>query len=71
MNDNINHDLYEARIKIGEEIIFKTTGKKLNDLKIALAAHCELESSGAVGEIIELGTNEVVYSCRKQTIIDE
>ena len=71
MNDNTNHDLYEARIKIGKEIIFTTTGKDLNDLKITLAAHCELEKSGAEGEIIELGTNEIVYSCRKQTIIDE
>ncbi|HAT8564436.1 TPA: hypothetical protein JA969_12450 [Legionella pneumophila] len=70
MND-INHVLYEARKKIGKVIIFKATGKELNDLKITLATDCELERSGAEGEIIELGTKEVVYSCRKQTIIDE
>ena len=47
MNDNINHDLYEAQIKIGNKIVFKTTGKELNDLIVTLAAHCELEHSGA------------------------
>ncbi len=71
MNDNIKHDLYEAQIKIGNKIVFKTTGKELNDLIVTLAAHCELEHSGAEGEIIKLGTNEIVYHCRKQTIVDD
>ncbi|MCL9684948.1 hypothetical protein [Legionella maioricensis] len=57
---------YEAKIKIGDEVISKTTGDSISDLQVFLIGQCEMEKSGAEGEIVEIGTGEVVYRCRKQ-----
>jgi hypothetical protein len=66
MNAAVDHHLYEAKIKIGNEIISQTTGDSISDLQIFLIGHCETEKSGAEGEIVEISTGEVVYRCRKQ-----
>ena len=62
---------YEARIKMEDKIIFKTTGENLDKLKVILSDRCELEHSGVEGEIIELATGKIVYKFHKQTIIDK
>lgn len=62
---------YEAQIKIGDKILSKSTGNSVSELQVFLSGRCELEQSGAEGQIIELSTGKVIYSCRKQTIIDQ
>lgn len=64
-------DIYEARVKIGNNIISKITGIKVDPLKVHLSVQCDLESSGANGEIIDLITGKIIYRCRKQTIVDK
>ncbi|KGP63678.1 hypothetical protein EP47_04750 [Legionella norrlandica] len=71
MSSNESQCLYEARIRIEDVIIFKVAGNDTNGLKVLLSAKCELEKSGAEGEIIEISTGEIIYRCRKQTTIDE
>lgn len=48
MNTNANNDLYEARLRIGDTIIFKVSGQVLGDLQITLTSQCEIEQSGLV-----------------------
>lgn len=62
---------YEARVKIENIIISKTTGGNVDALKVYLSEKCDLEHSGAEGEIIELTTGKIIYKCHKQTIIDK
>ncbi|HHF7365174.1 TPA: hypothetical protein ACPSKY_000267 [Legionella bozemanae] len=64
-------NLYEARVKIGNHIISKIRGIKADALKVYLSVQCDLESSGAKGELIDLGTGKIIYACRKQTIVDK
>ncbi len=64
-------DNYEARVKIGNHTISKITGKVLHELKVRLILLCDLESSGARGELIELATDNVIYRCHKQTLVDK
>lgn len=64
-------DIYEARVKIGNLIISKIRGIKADALKVYLSVQCDLESSGAKGELIDLVTGRVIYSCRKQTLVDK
>ncbi|KTD72790.1 hypothetical protein Ltuc_0637 [Legionella tucsonensis] len=64
-------NLYEARVKIGNHIISKITGIKADPLKVYLSVQCDLESSGAKGELIDLITGRIIYACRKQTIVDK
>lgn len=71
MNSPIEKDPYEAIIKIEDMVISKTTGKNIEVLKIHLSNECDLEHSGAEGEIIELATGKIIYRCHKQTIIDK
>jgi hypothetical protein len=71
MNKTADQPLYEAKIRIGNKIISTVTGNSISDLRVFLSGKCELEKSGAKGEIIELSTGEVVYRCNRQTIIDE
>ncbi|BCA96573.1 hypothetical protein TUM19329_29340 [Legionella antarctica] len=67
MNTVTEQHPYQAKIKIGDEIISQTTGDCISDLQIFLIGQCELEKSGAEGEIVEISTGEVVYRCRKQS----
>ncbi len=67
MNTAAEQHTYEARIKIGGEVISQTTGDSISDLQVFLIGQCELEKSGAEGEIVEISTGEVVYRCRKQS----
>ncbi|KTD01802.1 hypothetical protein OQJ19_12470 [Fluoribacter gormanii] len=71
MNSAKEKDPYEARIKIEEKIISSTTGSNIESLMILLTEKCDLEHSGAEGEIIEIATGKVIYRCHKQTIIDQ
>ena len=71
MNSIKENKRYEARVKIENQIVFKTTGRNLNNLKIKLSEKCDLEHSGAKGEIVEIATGKVVYRCRKVTVIDK
>lgn len=71
MNKAADQPFYQAKIRIGNKIISTVTGDNLNELQVFLSNKCELEQSGVQGEIIALGTGEVVYRCNKQTIIDE
>ncbi|HHF7372975.1 hypothetical protein [Legionella bozemanae] len=71
MNSPIEDDPYEAVVKIDEIVISKITGKNIDALKIHLSDKCDLEHSGAAGEIIELATGKIIYRCYKQTIIDK
>lgn len=71
MNTTADQPLYEAKIRIGDKIIFAVTGNSISELQVFLSGKCELEKSGTEGEIIEISTGEVVYRCNKQTIIDE
>ncbi|KTD09120.1 hypothetical protein Lgra_2355 [Legionella gratiana] len=71
MDPSNEKDIYEARILIENEIIFKTTGKNLDDLKICLSEKCDQEHSGAEGEIVEIISGSIMYRCHKQTIIDQ
>lgn len=64
-------DTYEAQIKIGKNIISKITGKILHDLRVRMILHCDLESSGARGELIDLATGKIIYRCHKQTLVDK
>ena len=64
-------DIYEARVKIGNHIISKITGIKAEPLKVYLSVQCDMESSGAKGELIDLVTGKIIYSCRKQTVVDK
>ncbi len=64
-------DLYEARVKIEDKIISKTTGTSVDSLMVLLSEQCDLEHSGAEGEIIEIATGKIIYKCHKQTIIDK
>ncbi|KTD60611.1 hypothetical protein Lsai_0069 [Legionella sainthelensi] len=54
MGSSNEKDTYEARIVIKNKIIFKTTGKDLDNLKICLSENCDQEHSGAEGVIVEL-----------------
>ncbi|MDR3442958.1 MAG: hypothetical protein P4L65_08065 [Legionella sp.] len=71
MNLPNDKDPYEAQIRIGNKIISTVTGKNISELQAFLSERCELEESGTEGQIIEMSTGNVIYSCRKQTIIDE
>ena len=71
MNATADQPLYEAKIRIGNKIMSTVTGNSINELQVFLSGKCELEKSGAEGEIIELSTGKVVYHCNKQTIIDQ
>lgn len=71
MKPRSDQNPYEARIQVGNKIISKITGKNVSELQALLSARCELEESGAEGHIIDLKTGNVIYSCKKQTIIDE
>lgn len=71
MKKALNQDPYEARISIGKKVIYKVTGKNLDELKILLHEKCMEEKSGTEGEIIELSTDETIYHCSRQTIIDQ
>ncbi|KTC90542.1 hypothetical protein OQJ15_07885 [Fluoribacter dumoffii] len=71
MNSPTQKDPFEARVKIENRIISKTTGPNIEILKIHLSEQCDLEHSGVEGEIIELATGKIVYRCHKQTIIDQ
>ncbi|CAM2925217.1 Uncharacterised protein [Legionella steigerwaltii] len=71
MNSRSQKDPYEARIKIENQIISITTGQNIDALKVHLSEQCDLEHSGAEGEIIELATGIIIYRCHKQTIIDQ
>ncbi|STY28825.1 Uncharacterised protein [Legionella wadsworthii] len=64
-------DIYEARVKIGNLIISKIRGIKADALKVYLSVQCDIESSGARGELIDLDSGRVIYSCRKQTLVDK
>ncbi|KTD44414.1 hypothetical protein Lpar_0500 [Legionella parisiensis] len=64
-------DIYEARVKIGNHLISKIRGIKADPLKVYLSVQCDLESSGAKGELIDLLTGKIIYACRKQTIVDK
>ena len=64
-------DTYEAQVKIGKNIISKITGKILNDLRVHMILHCDLESSGARGELIDLASGKIIYRCYKQTLVDK
>ena len=71
MLNSIVKDTYEARVKIGSHIITKITGKILHELKVRLILLCDMESSGARGELIDLATDKIIYSCHKQTLVDK
>ncbi|MCW8408108.1 hypothetical protein OQJ13_03885 [Legionella sp. PATHC035] len=71
MNSLKQNDPYEARVTIEKKIISKTTGQSIDALKVHLSEQCDLEHSGAEGEIIELATGKIIYRCHKQTIIDQ
>ncbi len=71
MGSSNEKDTYEARIVIENKIIFKTTGKNLDNLKICLSEKCDQEHSGAEGVIVELASGSIIYRCHKQTIIDQ
>lgn len=62
---------YEARVKIEDCVISSTRGDSVEQLKVFLSQQCDLEQSGAEGEIIECATGKIVYKCHKQTVIDE
>ncbi|MGM9455284.1 hypothetical protein ACTAZI_18345 [Legionella bozemanae] len=62
---------YEARVKIGHHILSKITGENANALKVRLIQQCDLESSGARGELIDLATGKIIYRCHKQTLVDK
>ena len=71
MSSPTDKNPYEAQIRVGNKIISKMTGKSISKLQAFLSERCELEESGTEGHIIELSTGKIIYSCRKQTIIDE
>ncbi|KTD62620.1 hypothetical protein Lsan_1802 [Legionella santicrucis] len=71
MDSSNEKDTYEARILIENKIIFKTTGKDLDNLKICLSEKCDQEHSGTEGVIVELVSGLIIYRCHKQTIIDQ
>lgn len=71
MLNSIVKDTYEARVKIGHHIISKITGKILHELKVRLILLCDLESSGARGELIDLATDKIIFRCHKQTLVDK
>ncbi|KTC83538.1 hypothetical protein [Legionella cincinnatiensis] len=71
MDSSNEKNTYEARILIENKIIFTTTGKDLDNLKICLSEKCDQEHSGVEGEIIELASGLIIYKCHKQTIIDQ
>ncbi|WP_133138050.1 hypothetical protein [Legionella rowbothamii] len=58
---------YEGRILIDNKVISTINGNSIDELQVILTSRCELEKSGAVGEIIELCTGTIVYQCRKQS----
>lgn len=68
MLNSIVKDTYEA---LGHHIISKITGKILHELKVRMILLCDLESSGARGELIDLVTGNIIYSCHKQTLVDK
>lgn len=71
MLTSVVKDTYEARVKIGHQIIYRITGKILDALKVRLILKCDLESSGARGELIDLTTGTIIYKCHKQTLVDK
>lgn len=71
MKESSAQDPYKARITINNKIIYKVTGKSIEELQPLLHARCQTEESGVKGEIIEISSGEIVYSCNKQTIIDQ
>ncbi|STY29893.1 Uncharacterised protein [Legionella wadsworthii] len=71
MNSGMEKDLYQATIRIENNVISTVTGKDINFLKIHLSEKCDLEQSGVEGEITELSSGKIVYKCHKQTIIDQ
>ena len=62
---------YEGRIRIGNQIVYTVTGNSINELQALLHGRCQIEESGAEGEIIELSSGQTVSRCRKETIIDQ
>lgn len=66
MNAAREQHTYKAKVIIGDEVISEITGDSISDLQIFLIGQCELEKSGAEGEIVAISTGEVVYRCRKQ-----
>ena len=57
---------YQARLKVGDDILFQVEGIDLDALTTVINSRLELERSGTVGEIIDLKDDEVVYRCIKQ-----
>lgn len=71
MGSSNEKDIYEARVLIEGKVIFKITGKSIDDLKAYLSEKCDQEHSGTEGEIIEIASGDVIYKCHKQTLIDK
>lgn len=66
MTKSIPEVKYQARIKVGEEVLFENSGNDLNALIAIVNARLERENTGAVGEIVDLKACEVVYNAVKQ-----